>query len=240
MLPPCLQSGRYASACETAITSRVDLNCLVDFAWPTFLSGVHHSGAAAAAVSCALPSAMSSCWAFSRQFLSHGQCSLARPCTAAPCVLCQSQGKLHAPAPSPSASRSACDCSILAYTKTDVAALAAAGAFVAAVGSDSDIADLIAALQPGSVVAADGLYAGMADILPDAAFQQVCACVPIYVLGYPAVLAGCKTGSGAALRHCCWPGLGQTVSCPSLPCVQLQLRVLAAGQWGCCAVSSGC
>ena len=29
------------------------------------------------------------------------------------------------------------------------------------VANDSDIADLLAALKPGSVVAADGLYAGM-------------------------------------------------------------------------------
>lgn len=53
---------------------------------------------------------------------------------------------------------------------------AAAGVFVAAVANDSDIADLIAALKPGSVVAADGLYAGMADILPEVSGQpQVCS-----------------------------------------------------------------
>lgn len=40
--------------------------------------------------------------------------------------------------------------------------LDAAPAFVASVAADSDIADLLAALKPGSVVAADGLYAGMA------------------------------------------------------------------------------
>lgn len=84
-----LQEGDYAAAWESAITSRVDLNCLVDFAWPAFLS--------------------------------------------------------------------------------------AAGAFVAAVANDSDIADLIAALKPGSVVAADGLYAGMADILPEVSGQPQAA-----------------------------------------------------------------
>lgn len=52
--------------------------------------------------------------------------------------------------------------------------LAAAGAFVAAVADDSDIADLMAALQPGSLVAADGLYAGMADILPAISPQVRC------------------------------------------------------------------
>ena len=34
-----LQCGNYAAAWEAAITNRVDLNCLVDFAWPSFLSG---------------------------------------------------------------------------------------------------------------------------------------------------------------------------------------------------------
>lgn len=39
------QSGDYAAAWEAAIINRVDLNCLVDFAWPSFLSGMHTLGA---------------------------------------------------------------------------------------------------------------------------------------------------------------------------------------------------
>jgi len=42
--------------------------------------------------------------------------------------------------------------------------LGAAGAFVESVASDSDIADLLAALRPGSVVAPGGLYEGMAAV----------------------------------------------------------------------------
>lgn len=33
------QAGDFAAAWEAAIVNRVDLNCLVDFAWPSFLSG---------------------------------------------------------------------------------------------------------------------------------------------------------------------------------------------------------
>ena len=137
------------------------------------------------------------------------------------------------------ASLSACNCSILAYRKTDVSALAAASSFVASVGSDSDIADLIAALQPGSVVAADGLYAGMANILPDVA-QQVCTCTPTPCAGLfcrallvrEAMVQLCDAVVG--LAH------GRAVSYLPLPSVQLQLHLLAAWRRGRCTVSSRC
>lgn len=98
--------------------------------------------------------------------------------------------------------------------KTDAAVLAAASAFVAAVASDSDIADLIAALQPGSVIAADGLYAGMADILPDVA-QQVCTRAPSSC----AVLScWCSLAAREAVVQLCDAvvglGHGRPASCP--------------------------
>ena len=38
----CLvQAHEYATAWEAAIVNRVDLNCLVDFQWPTFLDHAH-------------------------------------------------------------------------------------------------------------------------------------------------------------------------------------------------------
>jgi hypothetical protein len=87
---------------------------------------------------------------------------------------------------------------------------------VTAVGSDSDVADLIAALQPGSVIAADGLYAGMADILPDVA-QQVCTCA-----SSPCAVPSCRACCLREMQQCSSVGLllasDMVELCRVLPC----------------------